>query len=420
MKQIVRMTLGLALVIQGCALAAQEAPAAPAAPAVQRPAPPPGPRVTPLGDGPWHVASEQGPVHVEVLARGLDHPWSLAFLPDGGILVTERPGRLRIMRDGQLDPVPIAGLPKIYNLGIAGLKDIALHPNFINNRLIYISYSKPHPEDPQNATLAVLRARWDGGHALTDVEDIFVADAWYGKMPLPPKCCGQGPAFGSFGGRIAFDADGYLFVASGDRNYGEQVQDPANHFGKILRLNDDGSAPADNPYAGRPGWKPEIWSMGHRNPTGMTIDPATGTMWSTEFGPRGGDETNRIIRAGNYGWMDVTQGLHYDNTPAKGIKGVAGMIDPVLAWGPPSFNPGNLSVYRGAAFKAWQGDLLVAMMNKSLVRINLDEAGNAAGQEVLLQDLGQRLRDVRVGPDGFLYVLTDETAGALIRLSPGG
>jgi len=354
-----------------------------------------------------------------VVVRGLDRPWGLAFLPDGGMLVTERPGRLRLIdADGTLDPEPITGLPQIYALGLAGLMDVALHPDFARNRLVYLSYSKPDPQSPQNATLAVMRARWDGGHALTQVEDILVADAWYGKPPLPEKCCGQGPAFGSFGGRILFDEAGKLFVTSGDRNYGEMVQDPANHFGKILRLNDDGSAPGDNPWAGREGHAPEAWSTGHRNPLGLAIDPATGTMWESEFGPRGGDELNRIERGGNYGWMLVTQGNHYDGTPAGGVKGVPGYTDPVVAFGPPSLNPGNLAVYRGDAFERWDGDLLMASFTQGLLRFDLDAEGKPGAPEQLLGEMGQRWRDVRVGPDGNVWLLSDQDEGALVRVSP--
>ncbi len=374
---------------------------------------------TELAPGPWHFETAQADIDAEVVTRDLERPWSLAFLPDGGMLITERPGRLRLLRDGELDPAPITGLPDIYAVGIAGLMDIALHPDFEDNRLIYLSYSKPDPEDAQNATLAVLRARWDGGHELTDVEDIFVADAWYGAQPMPEKCCGQGPAFGSFGGRIAFDENGHLFITSGDRNFGEMVQDRSNHFGKILRLNDDGSVPEDNPWVGVEGAAPEVWSTGHRNPLGLTINAETGEMWESEFGPRGGDEVNRITRDGNYGWITVTQGHHYDGTPADGIKDVEGYIDPVLAYGPPSLNPGNLDFYSGDALTGWSGDLFLASFTQGLLRYEMDDENNpVGGPETLLQDLGQRWRDVRTGPDGSLYLLTDMGEGALIRITP--
>jgi len=392
-----------------------------APPAARQPAAAPPFQGSELAEGPWDFATNKARIHAEVVARGLDRPWGLAFLPDGGLLVTERPGRLRhIDAAGMLDPEPVTGLPPIYAMGIAGLMDVALHPSFAQNRFVYLSYSKPDPDDPQNATLAVMRARWDGGPALTEVEDIFVADAWYGKQPVPAKCCGQGPAFGSFGGRILFDDAGHLFVTSGDRNYGEMVQDPSNHFGKILRLDAEGAAAPDNPWAGQDGRAPEVWSTGHRNPLGLAIDPATGTIWESEFGPRGGDEVNIIERGGNYGWIFVTQGHHYNGTPAAAVKDAPSYTDPVRAFGPPSLNPGNLAVYRGEAFPDWAGDLLLASFTKGLLRFDVDEAGNKLGEpEQLLEDLGQRWRDVRVGPGGDVWLLTDMADGAVIRLSPG-
>jgi glucose/arabinose dehydrogenase len=414
------LAAALALVTFGGALSAQDAPA---------PAPQPQPRnpfqSEPIGDGPWDVQTADAKLHVEVLAKGLDHPWGMAFLPNGDMLVTERPGRLRVIRGGVLDPRPIEGLPTMIAAGIAGLTDIVLDPDFATNRALYLSYSKSHPDaganpTPQaNSALAVMRATWDGGYRLTEVKDIFVAAPWYGAPPIPARCCGQGPAFGSYGGRMAIDKDGHLFVTSGDRNYAELVQDPNTHFGKILRLNRDGSVPQGNPFIGREGWQPQIWSTGHRNPTGLTIDPATGTLWETEFGPRGGDEVNRIERGRNYGWPGVTQGHHYNGEPpARGVRGVEGMTDPVWAFGPPSHNPGNLAVYRGALFPAWDGDLLIAMMNRSLVRMELAPDGHVVAQEAMLANLAQRLRDVRVGPDGAVYVLTDETDGAILKITP--
>ena len=422
---------GVALATMSGAVWAQNAPQPapgarpPAGAPAQRPAGPPPTQA--LGDGPWDVQSWDGRLHIEVVAKGLDHPWGMAFLPDGGMLVTERPGRLRLVRNGVLDPQAIEGLPPIYATGIAGLTDIVLDPNFASNRYIYLAYSKAAPDTPPGtnpgqieATLAVMRAKWDGGHQLTEVKDIFVADAWYGKPPMPPKCCGQGPASGSFGGRLALGPDGKLYVTSGDRNFGEKVQDPSNHFGKILRLNLDGSVPSDNPFVGREGYKPEIWSIGHRNQLGLHFDAPTERMWESEFGPRGGDEVNLIAKGGNYGWMDVTQGNHYNSEPAKkGARGVEGYIDPVWAF-PPSGNPGNLAVYRGSLFPKWQGDLLLANMSRpaSLLRMKLDPEGHVVASEPLLTNLSQRLRDVRVGPDGAVYVLTDETAGAVLKITP--
>lgn len=406
------LVIGLALA-QGAA--AQNAPAPPPA---ARPAAGP-PRATPLGAGPFDFQTSAGTIHVEVLARRLDHPWSLAQLPDGTLLVTERAGRLRIVRDGKLDPVAVAGLPPINPSGIGGLYDIALDPNFSANHFIYLSYVKPDDKNSDQTTLAVMRATWDGTHTLKQVKDIFVADAWYGAQPWPKRCCGQGPASGSWGGRILFGRDGKLYVTSGDRNYGEMVQKPDNDFGKIMRINPDGTIPKDNPFVGKQGWKPEIWTTGHRNPLGLTIDPATGQMWETEFGPHGGDEVNLITRGANYGWIDVTQGKHYNNEPAKGVKNVPGMTDPVLTYLPNSLNPGNPTFYDGAAFPAWKGDFLLPSFTKGLLRYDT-QGGKPVGEpEYLLGDLKQRLRDVRTGPAGELYLLTDETDGALLKVTPG-
>jgi glucose/arabinose dehydrogenase len=406
----------LMLASSAAALHAQDAPP----PAAARPAgPPPTPK---LGDGPWDFATQKAKVHATLLVRGLDHPWAIAFLPGGDMLATERPGRLRLIRDGKLVAEPIAGLPAVDPAGIGGLYDIALDPGFATNRLIYIAYTKPDPDPAKkgNATLAVLRAHWDGGPSLDDVRDIFVADAWYGAQPWPKRCCGQGPASGSFGGRLAFDKAGHLFVTSGDRNYGEMVQDGSNDFGKILRIWPDGSIPKDNPYVGKAGWNPQIWSTGHRNQLGLFMDPQTGIFWESEFGPRGGDEVNIIEPGKNYGWPWVTQGHHYNDEPPKlGNKNVEGMTDPVMAFGPPSINPGNPIIYHGKAFAGWRGDLLMPNMSRSLLRMSFDKDGKPTTQELMLQDLKQRLRDIRMGPDGALYLLTDETDGAILKLTPG-
>lgn len=416
MKGLMVSALFVASAVYGGTAVAQTPATAPAAPAKARPAGPP--ISPPLGDGPWDIATEKGPVHVSVVAKGLDHPWGMAFLPDGSILVTERPGRLRVIRNGVLDPKPIAGLPDILGEGLGGLLDIALHPNFKKNHLIYMTYTKPGKDVRQQSTVALMRARWDGGPALSDVKDIFVADAWYGAPPLPKRCCGQGPASGSYGSRIVFDRAGYLYMTSGDRNYGEKVQDPSNDFGKIVRLRDDGSIPKDNPFVGKPGYRPEIWTTGHRNPLGLTIHPVTGQLWESEFGPHGGDEVNLIQKGKNYGWIDVTQGQHYNGEPAKGVKNVPGMEDPVLTWAP-SINPGNLLFYYGKKFPAWKGNLLMATMTRSVLRATFDAKGQPIAQERMLQDLKQRLRDIRMGPDGDLYLLTDEKDGALLKVTPG-
>jgi aldose sugar dehydrogenase len=372
----------------------------------------------PLGDGPWDLETEKAAIHMSVVTKGLDHPWGMAFLPNGEMLVTERPGRLRVIRHGMLDSAPIAGLPAIEPGLIGGLLDIALHPRFERNRLIYFSYSKPRADDPTWSTTAVARARWDGGGTLADVEDIFVAEAWHSPDNTVSRCCGQGPAGGSYGSRILFDARGDLYVTIGDRNWGERAQDPSSDLGKIVRLHDDGSIPDDNPFVNREGYRPELYTIGHRNPLGLTIHPVTQALWSTEFGPRGGDELNRIEAGKNYGWILVTEGEHYNNEPSVlGKNSVAGMVDPVLFWAP-SINPGNLLFYSGDAFPGWKGDMLMATMTRSLLRVEFDAAGNPGMQERMLTELGQRLRDVRQAPDGLIYVLTDETAGAMLRIEP--
>jgi glucose/arabinose dehydrogenase len=405
-----------ALVTLGVCAPAQSQPARPAPPA--------------LGDGPWDLRTETGMLHVSVLTKDLESPWGLAFLPDGGMLVTERPGRLRVIRDGKLDPKPIDGLPDLVSTGISGLFGLALHPNFAQNRLVYFAYPKPQPADRDALTLAVARARWDGGSSLADVKDIFVAKDWYSTAMSREnnRCCGQGPSSGSFGARLEFDRQNRLYIASGDRNWGEKSQDPQSHIGKIVRLNDDGSVPDDNPFVRRNGYLPEIYTLGHRNQTGLRFDPATGDLWSTEFGPAGGDELNRIEAGKNYGWLLITNGNHYNNEAKKlGTGGVEGYVDPVIWW-PRGGNPGNLIVYRGSIFPAWQGNVLIATMSNralgpGLVRAVIGANGALVHEERMLKEIGTRMRDVVEGPDGRIFVLTEASAfaspGAILVLEPG-
>jgi glucose/arabinose dehydrogenase len=425
-----------ALVVPGTA---QQAPAAGAqqAPAAGAQQPPPGapaaagqqgrggrgggggrgaPPVDTLGAGPWDLGG--GRLRVSVVTRALDRPWGIAFLPDGDMLVTERPGRLRVIRKGVLDPTPVGPLPQMLATGLGGLLDVALHPRFAQNRQIYLTYSKPG-EGAGNATTAVLRARWDGGSMLTEVKDILVADAWHGGPGSPQ---GLGPASGSYGSRLAFDRGGMLYVTLGDRNYPPKAQDPASHIGKILRIRDDGSVPADNPFVSRPGYKPEIYSLGHRNPLGLAIHPVTGAVWSTEQGPQGGDELNLIEAGKNYGWPRVSLGRNYDGTRVGEGFSALGLEEPVVYW-VPAIAISGLSFYDGDKFPAWRGHAFVGGMRnntgKHIQRVQFNAQGLPTGRELILGELGQRIREVKPGPDGFIYVLTDEPFGAVLRLEPG-
>jgi glucose/arabinose dehydrogenase len=396
--------------------------AAPDTPAASRDRPPPAAatrrggaffRSAPLGDGPWELDTQRHKIRVSVVTKGLENPWGFAFLPNGDILVTERPGRLRVVRAGRLAAEPIAGLPQIHAVSLGGLLDVALHPRFAENRLLYLSYSKP---GERGSTTAVLRARYDGGGALADVRDVLVADAWFG---------GTGPADnGSFGSRIAFDRAGFMYVTLGERNQAMTAQDPGSHLGKILRLTDDGRAPPDNPFVGKPGHLPEIFSLGHRNPLGLAVHPVTGELWSTEQGPQGGDELNVIAAGQNYGWPLVSFGRNYDGTEVGEGVWRADLTPPLVFW-VPVIAVSGLAIYAGDAFPQWRGNAFVGAMRVSgqantghIQRIQFNDRGLPVGREPIIEELQQRIRDVRVGPDGFLYAVTDEPEGALLKIEP--
>src|SRR5262245_39947164 len=373
-----------------------------------------------LGAGPWDLAAGRGTrIHVSVVTKGLDHPWGIAFLPDGGMLVTERPGRLRQIKNGVLDPTPIGPMPEMLATGLGGLLDVSLHPRFAQNRLIYLTYSKPGPKGPGDATTAVLRAKWDGGSTLTEVKDILVADAYHGGPGSPQ---GLGPASGSYGSRLAWDRAGFLYVSLGDRNYPPASQDPASHIGKILRIRDDGTVPADNPFVSRPGYKPEIYSLGHRNPLGLAFHPVTGELWSTEEGPQGGDELNRIEMGKNYGWPRTSLGRNYDGTKVGEGFSAPGIEDPVVFW-VPAIAISGLSFYDGDKFPAWKGNALVGAMRNNtgqhIQRVQFNAKGEPTGREIFLSELKQRIREVKPGPDGNIYAITDETFGAVLKIEPG-
>ncbi len=397
--RIVPVTM-LALLAAASSFAQEHAPSAPAKTrqALQRESPP-------LGPGPWTFDSAEQRIRVSVVAGGLVRPWSLAFLPSGDMLVAELPGRLRLVHADRLDPEPIAGVPAVHAVQQSGLKDIALHPQFASNRFVYLVYVKAG--EGGASTTAIARGRLDG-HALTNVRDIFVANAWTTRDA-------------DTGARLAFDRAGFLYVTVGDRFQLDKVQDPASHFGKVLRLRDDGSVPGDNPFVGQPGHAPEVFTLGHRNAQGLAVHPTTGALWSTEHGPQGGDELNVLAAGKNYGWPLATYGVDYGGAALTTTPVRPDMEPPRVYWVPGIF-PSGLAFYTGGRLPAWRGDVFIGAMGRSatghLQRVVFDAQGLEVGQEALLTDLHQRIRDVRDGPDGFLYVLTDENPGALLRIEP--
>ena len=370
----------------------------------QRPPAPAPPRVP---DGPLEIdTSEQGKVRVVVMTRGLSHPWALAFLPDGRLLVTEREGRLRIIGQNVLDPKPVATLQVARTFNLSGLMDIALHPRFADTRWIYLTYNKPGPNNARLVALA--RGTWNGSE-LIDIRDLFVTDAVIGAA------------------RITFGPDGLLYWAVGGPPGPEDAmksQDPMQHTGKSLRLRDDGTVPPGNPFVGRAGYLPEIYSIGHRNQLGLTVNPATGEIWESENGPLGGDEVN-IIRAGrNYGWPLVSFGRWYTGPRVSENPYREGMELPVLYW-VPSIATSGMTFYDGDRFPRWKGNLFVGGLQQGRVtrsgqlqRIVFNVQGEELRRESLLGELKQRIRDVRQGPDGLLYVLTDENEAVLLRIEP--
>jgi glucose/arabinose dehydrogenase len=357
-----------------------------------------GSRTDAAAQGP--IASEQATFELVTVTSGLEHPWGMAFLPDDEILITERPGRLRIVRAGVLDPEPVEGVPPVYASGQGGLLDIALDPAFASNQMIYLSYAGEG--DGGNST-RVARARLEGGR-LEDLEVIFVAE------PLVRSSK-------HFGSRLAFDPQGHLFVTVGERGQGDRAQDPGDHNGSVIRLHPDGRVPEDNPYVAAAGARPEIFSYGHRNPQGLAIHPETGIPGLHEHGARGGDEVN-VVRPGvNYGWPVVTYGIDYSGAPIGEGTHKDGMAQPIHYW-VPSIAPSGMAVYDGEAFPEWRGDLFVGALRSQLLA-RLELAGEqVVAEERLLEGAIGRIRDVEVGPDGFLYLLTDESDGALYRLEP--
>ncbi len=362
--------------------------------------------VVPTADVPVATGWEAVPV-----VTGLEHPWSLAWLPSGDILVTERPGRLRVIRAGKLLPQPVAGLPETLGQGQGGLMDLTLHPRFPENRWVYLTYGIGTSE--ANATrLARGRLAADGS-ALTEFEVLHTV------RPLKPGAQ-------HFGSRLLWLPDGTLLLALGDggnppnRLDGELIREQAqkrdSQLGKVLRLRDDGTPPPDNPFVGQAGTDPLIWTLGHRNIQGLARDPVSGRIWASEHGSRGGDELNLLAAGGNYGWPRATYSIEYTFGTISRHTTLPGMVDPVAVW-TPAQAPSGLLVYTGDIFPAWRGDLFSGgLKSREIRRIDLDAAGKVIGEEKL--PIGARVRDVRQGPDGFVYVLTDEKNGRLLRLQP--
>lgn len=343
-------------------------------------------------------STTKGVVEADIIAEGLQHPWGIAFLPDGRMLVTERPGRLRIVDASGRISAPVAGVPPVYAQGQGGLLDVAVDPSFATNSLVYLSFAGP---GKGGASTAVARGRLAGDR----LEDVRII---YHQVPRMNRG-------GHYGSRIVFSRDGKLFITSGDRQVGRgRVQDLDNGIGKIVRINPDGSVPADNPFVGRKGARPEIWSLGHRNAQGAALHPETGELWTVEHGARGGDELNRPERGRNYGWPVVTYGVDYSGSRIG--KGTAreGMEPPVYYWDP-VIAPSGMMVYTGDKFPAWRGDFIIGSMSPGgLVRLKMED-GRVVSEE---RYLNGRVRDVEQGPDGFIYVLIDDPKGTLLRVRP--
>jgi glucose/arabinose dehydrogenase len=373
--------------------------------------PPVGVPVPPLGAGPWVIdTAEQHKIRLSVVTKGLSHPWAIAFLPDNTLLITERAGRLRFVRDGVLDPQHISGLPQIRTDGNGGLMDVALHPQFERNRLVYFTYTKPVGDGMGAPALA--RGRLEG-HALLDVKDLLVPDAYAGNSGL--------------NGRVAFGPDGKVYFSTGGRSQ-DDIANVAQDFkslrGKVLRLNDDGSVPPDNPFVGREGYRPEIYTLGHRNTLGLISHPGTGQMWQHENGPNGGDEINILLPGRDYGWPQVSFGRDYSGRRISEHPTRAGIEPPLVFW-VPAIAVAGMAVYTGDKFPAWKGNVFVGGLMEGripgtghLQRIVFNEKTEEIRRESLLREFRQRIREVRQGPDGFLYLLTDEDDGALLRIEP--
>ena len=349
----------------------------------------------------------QANLKVDTVASGLTMPWASALLPNGDLLVTERTGKLRLVKGGKLDPVAISGVPEVFYKGQGGLLDIALHPDYKQNGWIYISYSSPKATgeegDEGGANTALMRAKLKD-HALTDIQPLFKAMPNVKSNP-------------HFGGRIIFDKKGYVFLSLGERGQKENAQDLSKDQGKIVRLHEDGKIPKDNPFVKTAGARPEIWTYGHRNPQGLIIHPATGVIWEHEHGPQGGDELNIIQSGKNYGWPLITFGIDYDNSIISNDTARTGMQQPVIYW-KPSIAPCGMTFVTSDKFKDWKGDLIVGSLKFMYLQHLVVREDKVVSREIIFDKIG-RVRDVRQGWDGNIYVVV-ENSGRVIRISPRG
>lgn len=367
------------------------------------------------------ISTQSGPVNVERLAE-LDNPWGMAFLPDGRLLITEKPGRLRVYADGELSE-PIAGVPEVEYKDQGGLLDVEIDPDFASNRFVYLSYSEPAEEQPavdsddadarlgefQDLTDTVLKGAAVARGELDGMQLRNVRVIWRQE----PKTIGRG----HFGGRLVFAPDGKLFISSGDRQRFEPAQELAANLGKIIRIDADGTVPDDNPFVNESGARGEIWTLGHRNPLGMVIDPVSRQLWVHEMGPKGGDELNVIERGKNYGWPLVSEGDHYDDAPIPRHSTKPQFAAPLRSWNP-SISPSGLIFYTGDVFAGWRGNVLLGgLSSQALIRLTV-EGGKVTGEERI--DMQRRIRDVIQARDGAVLLLSDGDDGELLRLTPAG
>ena len=361
-----------------------------------------------LGEGPWVFdTAEQHKIQVSVVARGLTHPWAIAFLPDGGMLLTERDGRLRLIKNDKLVKQAISGVPEVRTDGNGGLMDVAIHPNFSENGLVYLTYTKP-VESGWGAPALAMGKLVDG--ELQNTRDLLVTEAYEGNSGL--------------NGRVAFGQDGKVYMSTGGR-IGEVAQDPMSLRGKVLRLEDNGSVPLDNPFRNRLDYKSEIYTLGHRNTLGLIQHPITGEVWQHENGPNGGDEINILLPGRNYGWPEVSFGRFYSGGRVNEHPTREGLESPLLVW-LPAIAASGMAVYTGDKFPEWKGNVFIGSLRMGgipgtghLQRIVFNEKTEEIRRELMLTELRRRIREVREGPDGLLYLLTDEEDdGALLRIEP--